>query len=765
MWQLPWPNSPSHRHAEAAENVRQPSEDVEVAVLEDVRTASQQPNLSAASADVPVDVDATPKDLKEDDRCEEVFVIGNMSHLEHGGHEPLDARLSSLAQRLQELQQRYPPQPYEIDPTISGIGSPSDGMAMWWNAQSWAREVEPIRQVAELQPLWTASTLRRQDPSQWGHQGSWPTYGIGSPGPGGVDAGLHPWRDERQDLSRQADGDQGTLPGEERWRWPHISASESGRTPGPMDDGNRGCAYDNKSPQGQGEGSYYTDNLLSSNQDNSTIDTYGTGRPDHSGCDCGHTSRKATTNHEGQEGEGINGNFIGNAISAGAISASGGGGEAISADVPAISAGGGFRCRVGGDGEREGGRVNALWNALKSLQERIRGTPKPSDMAILAQECQEPATAPGMEVSPLPLTSTRQPTTMSPMTTSTTMNSKSTDNTCECHFGKIDSEMDSSYNVTEKLVRPSLAKRLAAAAMITTTMMAPLRDLIGAIQPQVDIMEIACSPESALTQEFLNHGYVGQRINYKTGFDLDSKKGTTKLLGEIGEKRPRLAWASMMCTWMSGLQNLTPRSPEEMDRFLKRRGQDLRRCDEVVSGLELVLQDGGDVAWEWPTTAVAGWKSKPLQRLQKLIRKHRQQAYWVKIDGCQYGLERRGTPVKKSWTILTSNRNLWLTLNKLCDGTHEHVHCRGPVAQGSSFYPSKMCKDILKAMKFTWSQQNQSLEKLAETYLLDIKTDPENFDHGLPHHGLQPLQAQPEQEVLALSRTRLHLESADRQEA
>ena len=341
------------------------------------------------------------------------------------------------------------------------------------------------------------------------------------------------------------------------------------------------------------------------------------------------------------------------------------------------------------------------------------------------------------------------------------MNSKSTDNTCECHFGKIDSEMDSSYNVTEKLVRPSLAKRLAAAAMVTTTMMAPLRDLIGAIQPQVDIMEIACSPESALAQEFLNHGYVGQRINYKTGFDLDSKKGTNKLLGEISEKRPRLAWASMMCTRMSGLQNLTPRSPEEMDRFLKRRGQDLRRCDEVVSGLELVLQDGGDVAWEWPTTAVAGWKSKPLQRLQKLIRKHRQQAYWVKIDGCQYGLEWRGTPVKKSWTILTSNRNLWLTLNKLCDGTHEHAHCRGPVAQASSFYPSKMCKDILKAMKFTSSQQNQFLEKLAETYLLHIKTHPEeNFDHGLPHHGLQPLQAQPEQEVLALSRTRLHLETA-----
>ena len=366
--------------------------------------------------------------------------------------------------------------------------------------------------------------------------------------------------------------------------------------------------------------------------------------------------------------------------------------------------------------------------------------------------------AEGNVVSPQPttLTSTRQSSTMSPMTTCTTKNSESTEvpkddkNTCG-HFGRIESEMDEMFNVTEKTVRPSLAKRLAKAAMLTTALMGPMRELIGAVQPQIDIMEIACSPESALTQEFVDNGFTGMRINYRNGFDLDSKKGTSLLVKEIKKKHPKLAWVSMVCTRMSSLQNLTPRTPEQQDRFLKRKGQDLRRCDDVVTGLEEVLQHGDDLAWEWPSTAVSGWRSRPLQRLQKLIKRYNRQIYWINIDGCQYGLKWRGWPVKKAWTILTTNRNLWLTLNKKCDGTHEHVHCRGQVAQASSFYPPKMCKDICKAMKFSWMQQIDSLENMVEHYMLEIDNDlEETFDPGLhrhrgehhQHHAL-PLQALP----------------------
>lgn len=251
------------------------------------------------------------------------------------------------------------------------------------------------------------------------------------------------------------------------------------------------------------------------------------------------------------------------------------------------------------------------------------------------------------------------------------------------------------------------------------------------------------------------------RINYRNGFDLDSKKGTDLLVNEIKTKHQKLAWVSMVCTRMSSLQNLTRRTPEQQDRFLKRKGQDLRRCDDVVTGLEQVLQHGDELAWEWPSSAVAGWRSRPLHRLQRLIKRYNRQIYWINIDGCQYGLEWRGWPVKKAWTILTTNHDLWLTLSKKCNGTHEHVHCPGQVA--SSFYPPKMCKDICKAMKFSWTQQSDSLEKMVQHYMLEIdNTTEETFDPGLHQHHLLPQHALPglQEQVLALSRTRLQLETA-----
>ena len=196
-------------------------------------------------------------------------------------------------------------------------------------------------------------------------------------------------------------------------------------------------------------------------------------------------------------------------------------------------------------------------------------------------------------------------------------------------------------NVTEKQVRPSLARRLAMAAALTCTLMGPVREMIGAVSPQVDIMEIACSPNSTLTATFQNHGYTGLRVNYLTGFNLDAKHGTAKLATPIAETKPRLTWVSMSCTRLSALQNLTPRTPEEMDRFLHRRGRDLCRNDEVVQSLEPVLESGDDIAWEWPTTATAGWKSKAIARLHRLAAKHNRRLHWIRIDGCASGLQRQ----------------------------------------------------------------------------------------------------------------------------
>ena len=424
---------------------------------------------------------------------------------------------------------------------------------------------------------------------------------------------------------------------------------------------------------------------------------------------------------------------------------------------------------IGGGELREGDQqstssLNSLWTALRGLQSRIRGVPTRKEETVETGAKIPEASA---EISPIPLM--HDDLNLSPITTTSATLlevSSGTFPTATKH-GKsrdeIDREVDAMWNMTEKTVRPSLARRLAQAAALAATLMAPLSDLMGMTTNNLDLMEIACAPTSTLTSTFLDEGFQCRRINYKTGFDLETRKGTDLLAKEIGANPPRLGWVSMWCTRLSALQNLTMRTEEQMDKFLKRRGQDLRRCSEVVDSLEPILETGGDVVWEWPRTAVAGWSSNAIKKLQKMIKRHHRQIYWIHIDGCQYGLQWRGQAVKKAWTLLTTSRELWLSINKRCDHSHEHVHCRGEVAQASAYYPPKLCKDICKVMKHCWQRRDRSLEQDAQTYLLDIPKDDfdviSSADLHRPHCG-QALHPPQEHRALALSRTRLDLPTA-----
>ena len=294
--------------------------------------------------------------------------------------------------------------------------------------------------------------------------------------------------------------------------------------------------------------------------------------------------------------------------------------------------------------------------------------------------------------------------------------------------GPVEATIYEVTNMTEKTVRPSLARRLAAAAVMTTTLLQPMGELLAAVSPHVDIMEIACAQESTLTTVFEEQGFNGKRINYLSGYDLDSRIGASKLAVDIKETVPRLAWVSMACTRLSALQNLTPRTPEQMDRFFKRRGRDLKRCDEIAESLEPVLAAGNDFAWEWPTTAVTGWKSKAIKRLLFLLKRYGRTAYWIRVDGCAYGLEWRGVPLRKAWTILTSSREMWLAVNKRCDRSHEHAVCRGEVAQASAYYPRRLCQEVCKAMAHHWRHQSRSVERDVENYLLSAEEPTDIYD-------------------------------------
>ena len=101
--------------------------------------------------------------------------------------------------------------------------------------------------------------------------------------------------------------------------------------------------------------------------------------------------------------------------------------------------------------------------------------------------------------------------------------------------------------------------------------------------------------------------------------------------------------------------------------------------------------------------------------------------FWCRLHGCAYGLTFKGIPVKKGWTVMTSNRGLWLALQKKCPGHPEHLECRGHVAQASSYYPAAMVKAAVKAIIGTWTayedKANISLSKDVQIHLLGVDED------------------------------------------
>ena len=358
----------------------------------------------------------------------------------------------------------------------------------------------------------------------------------------------------------------------------------------------------------------------------------------------------------------------------------------------------------------------------------------------------------------------------------------------DCHVclrdGDIDELKDQS---TKRSVVPFMARRLAyGAAAIGAAILQPAMMMMNEIDPRLDLMEVACAPTSSLSQEFINAGYECLRVNYKSGYDLDRRAGTSKTVEEMNRRKPRLSWISLPCTRLTPLQNLTPRTDAQWEAFARRQQMDLRRAREVATGVGDRILEGDDFAWEWPSGASKGWKSKAIQHILKMMHKAGRRVYWCRLDGCAFGLHYFGQPILKGWTILTSSRHLYLALGHRCQGGHDHVECRGKVAQASSYYPPAMVKAALKGMIAQWSCLRDGTSPMEDDLMYHLQQPREQDQLHAPHASSQqqpslslhlqdqrhlPLdssphphdslppqststQSQPEQQIMALSRQR-----------
>ena len=373
---------------------------------------------------------------------------------------------------------------------------------------------------------------------------------------------------------------------------------------------------------------------------------------------------------------------------------------------------------AGGTGE-EG--VNGMWMALRGLQKRMRGDHTHTTMS------------PRLDVS----------------------NASPGDATLEDTTKPLrihdDVRRHSDKNVISAHTSRQISRQVAA---LGAMVLMPLQGLMTSMANSIDFMEIACSPFSALSSEMESLGYTIKRVNFKSGFDLDSRQGTRLLDVEMQVSQPRMTWTSLPCTRLSPLQNLCERSEEEWARFYQRQGRDLKRAEEVAESIckNLEAREDADMAWEWPTGAAKGWSSRAIKKILRTIKKTNRVAYWCRFHGCAYGLQFNNLPVQKSWTVLTTNREIWLSLQRKCPGHVDHVHCRGEVAKASSYYPPKMVTAITKSLVASWTKMEKDMDwtlvEDVENYLLEI---PKEKDH---EERVFQKARDDEPNILALTRTR-----------
>ena len=90
-------------------------------------------------------------------------------------------------------------------------------------------------------------------------------------------------------------------------------------------------------------------------------------------------------------------------------------------------------------------------------------------------------------------------------------------------------------NCASKEILPPLAQKQAKAATLTAVLLQPVKDVFNNIEDKIDMVEIACSPTSILTNVFDENGHRCLRISRMSGYDLD-----TKAQDEAGDRHPEV---------------------------------------------------------------------------------------------------------------------------------------------------------------------------------------------------------------------------------
>ncbi|MHC4950810.1 MAG: reverse transcriptase domain-containing protein, partial [Planctomycetota bacterium] len=218
---------------------------------------------------------------------------------------------------------------------------------------------------------------------------------------------------------------------------------------------------------------------------------------------------------------------------------------------------------------------------------------------------------------------------------------------------------------------------------------------------KVAFIEFCCGPRSYLCQDA-----EGRNLKYlrftKESHDMTSKRGVEKAIHDIkalqSEGYTIKLWASVPCRPWTLYTDLNAHrlGPRFKKWLISLRLESYLILQSFVDVAELVLKGNGDVSFEWPAFC-HGWKIPLLQNFFE---------HWnfqdVRADGCAFGLQHKGRPIKKPWLIKTTHSPLVDQLKGFtCTCKVEHVPCAGSLTPATEKYTPKMAHEILTGLMTT----------------------------------------------------------------
>ncbi len=251
----------------------------------------------------------------------------------------------------------------------------------------------------------------------------------------------------------------------------------------------------------------------------------------------------------------------------------------------------------------------------------------------------------------------------------------------------------------------------------------------------------------------------GKAFDISLGTDLLDLRNREHVRAYVKTVRPGLVLIAPPCHMYSQLQNILKdfraQDPIAMKRYLEKKSQARTLLNFAIEIAELCRELGLTFVLEHPWSAQS-WST---QLMEKLIQ--HKDVFLSRTDQCMFGLKgENGILHRKRTGFATNNEEIYQTLNKHCQGQHDHEQIiGGNLSKRSQQYPEALLHAVLKAYSKSVNSSVNSHSNSQQILQQDITLDQWFIDTVKTDGNKVPMSAELH-EVLLGERDLLHDEVA-----